>query len=237
MAYLDTFEPLKVTAQFRTNPICDARLPLDGLLWYQAHRLALGPEQATLPGGNPGKNNKMHMPLKMINPGTPDWYFACSWAQPRQWWIGEGTDHWNKRFDSAFAELINFGKRRGKVIIEQGKYKAYHMPVFYKVAKQVHWYCVGDKIEIKQLLSTMTNVGKKTSQGWGRVLWAVESWHSDWSVWHDGELMRGVPQTDALASIKKHGKFIPFDIVNYGLRPSYYRRKNQRMLAVPNAKG
>ena len=235
MAYLNTFEPLKVTARLRSNVICDQFLPLDGLLWYQAHRLALGPEQATLPGGNPGGERKMHMPLKMINPGTPDWYFACSWARPSQWWAAEDTDHWNKRFDSAFVELLDFGQRRGKVIIEQGKYKAYHMPVFYKVARQVHWYCVGDKIEIEALLSTMTNIGKKTSQGWGRVTWTVESWHSDWSVWHDGELMRGVPQADALALIKERGGLVPFDVVNYGLRPSYYRRENQRMLAVPNA--
>lgn len=236
MAYLETFESLKVTAQFRSSVVCDQFFPLDGLLWYQAHRLALGPEQATLPGGNPGGDRKMHMPLKMIHPGEEDWYFACSWAQPHPWWIQEGTDHWNKRFNSAFVELLDFGKRRGKVIIEQGKYKAYHMPVFYRVAKSVHWYCVGDKAEIEALLSTFTHIGKKTSQGWGRVTWTVESWHSDWSVWRNGKLMRGVPQPDALALIKEHGKFVPFDIVNYGLRPSYYRRENQRILAVPGVK-
>lgn len=237
MAYLETFESLKVTARFWSNVVCDQFLPLDGLLWYQAHRLALGPEQATLPGGNPGGVCEMHMPLKMIHPGEPDWYFACSWAQPQPWWIQEGTDHWNKRFDSALADLLDFGKRRGKVIIEQGKYKAYHMPVFYRVARSVCWYCVGDKAEIKMLLSTLTHIGKKASQGWGRVAWTVESWHSDWSVWRDGELMRGIPQPDALALIQEHGKFTPFNIVNYGLRPSYYRRENQRMLAVPGDKG
>jgi len=49
--------------------------------------------------------------------------------------------------------------------------------------------------------------------------------------------MRGIPQPDALELVRQHGKFKPFDVVNYGLRPSYYRRSNQRMLAVPSGKG
>jgi CRISPR type IV-associated protein Csf3 len=233
------YEPLKITARFQSNVLCDQAgwLPLDGPLWYQAHRHALGVEQATLPGGSPGSNRKINMPLKIIHAGTEDWYFACSWAQPRPWWAEEGQSYWAKRFDTKYSGMVDFGKRRGKIIVEQGFFKAYRMPLFYKTAKRACWYCIGDKAGIEELLSTLTHIGKKTSQGWGRVVWTVESWHSDWSVWRDGQLMRGVPQEDALELIKQHGRFAPFDIVNYGLRPSYYRSENQRMLAVPHAQG
>jgi CRISPR type IV-associated protein Csf3 len=233
MPYGKAYEPLRVTARFRTNPICDQWLPLDGLLWYQAHRLAHGPQQATLPGGVRTNLRGIHMPLKIINHGTPDWYFACSWAQPQPWWIAEDTSHWNKRFDTQYADLVDFGTRRGKVIVEQGKYRAYHMPVFARVAERVHWYCIGDRGEIEALLSTMTHIGKKASQGWGRVFWTVESWQENWSLWRNGELTRGVPKEDALELIQQHGEFKPFNIAHYGLRPSYYRPEHQRRLAVP----
>lgn len=233
MAYHSTFQPLRVTAHLRTGVVSDQFLPLDALIWYQAHRAAFGPQDATLPGGNPPKRG-VSIPLKMIHYGSDDWYFACSWAQPQPWWVAEGTDRWNKRFDSALADLVDFRSRRGKVITEQGKYKAYHMPIFYRVTDKIEWYCVGDMEEIGALLCTMTHIGKKGVQGWGRVThWKVELWPEDWSVWHDGRLMRGVPERDVLEMIRQGGKFESFDIVNYGLRPSYYRRRNQRRLAVP----
>lgn len=221
-----SMEPLKVTAHLRTGVISDQWLPLDAILLYQANRETLGPEVATLPGGIdiPGMNA---LPLGIIHPGRKLWYYACSWARPQPWWVAEGRDHWNKRFDQGFAHLVDFKGRRGKVIIEQGQYRAYHMPVFYRVADRVRWYCVGDKIEIEALLSTVTHLGKKRSQGWGRVIrWEVESWTEDWSVWREGKLTRGVPADDVM------DKGV-FDFIHYGLRPSYYQPENQILLAKP----
>jgi CRISPR type IV-associated protein Csf3 len=227
MAYSDVFEPLRVTARLRTGIISDQWLPLDAILLYQASRDAYGPQIATSPGGEPEKQG-IGMPLAIVHPGEPYWYYACSWAQPQPWWAAEGRDHWNKRFDQGFAHLVDFGGRRGKVIIEQGRYKAYHMPIFYRVADKMEWYCVGDRKRIEALLSTVTHVGKKRVQGWGRVIrWKVESWPKDWSVWRDGRLTRGVPAEDVA------GKGM-FDFVHYGLRPSYYRWENQMLLAMPS---
>jgi CRISPR type IV-associated protein Csf3 len=228
MAYRDQFnmEPLRITAHLRTGVVADRWLPLDAILLYQANRQALGPEVATLPGGIDTQGAST-LPLEIIHPGRKIWYYACSWAQPQPWWVAEGRDHWNKRFDQGFAYMVDFEGRRGKVIIEQGRYKAYHMPVFYRVADRVEWYCVGDKARVGELLSTMTHLGKKRSQGWGRVIqWKVEPWMEDWSVWRDGELTRGVPAEDVV------GKGM-FNFVHYGLRPSYYRQENQMMLAMP----
>lgn len=224
MGYRETFESLRITAHLRTPVVADRWLPLDAILLYQISRQRLGPQVATLPGGEPA-SEAISMPLAIH--GKPHWYYACSWAQPQPWWLAEGRDHWNKRFDTGFAHLVDFRRRRGKVIIEQGRYKAYHMPIFYRVAIRINWYCIGDKREIEQLLSTVTHLGKKRSQGWGRVIkWEIESWPHDWSVWRDGRLTRGVPPQD----VEGKGSF---NLLHYGLRPSYYRKQNQMLLAMP----
>jgi CRISPR type IV-associated protein Csf3 len=227
MAYRDRYnlEPLRIRAYLRSGVVSDKWRPLDGVLLYQAHRDALGPQTVTIPGDYTVQGVAT-LPLAIEHPGRRNWYYRCSWAQ----WSHdiEGSDHWNKRFDSQFADLVDFRKRRGKVIIEQGKYKAYHMPIFYHSALWIEWYCVGDKAEIEHLLSTVTHIGKKASQGYGRVInWVIESVDEDWSVWRNGMLMRGIPAEDICDTDK------PFDIANYGIRPSYWKRSNQKMLAVP----
>ena len=227
MAWRSSFEPLKVTVHLRTPVVADQWLPLDAILLYQVSRERLGVQQATLPGGEPASKG-LTMPLLKLHNGEPIWYYACSWAQPQPWWLAEAKDHWNKRFDGQFAHLVDFQGRRGKVIIEQGRYKAYHMPVFYRVAMKIDWYCIGDKERIRDLLSIVTHLGKKRVQGWGRVIaWEVDSWPHDWSVWRDGQLTRGVPPQDV------EGKGA-FNLLHYGLRPSYYRSKNQMLLAMPS---
>lgn len=228
MAYRETFEPLKITAHLRVGVVTDEWFPLDGILFYQASRLACGQQQYTKPGGGViERKHNVSTPLLIINPGQSNWYYACSWAYPRPWWIGEGRDHWNKRFDSQFADAIDFKDRRGKVVIGSGQYKAYHMPIFYRATKTITWYCVGDGRRIAELLSTVTHIGKKAAQGWGRVIrWEIEPIQDDFSIWKEGELMRGIPAEEAT------GRGL-FPLANYGLRPSYYRKKNQALLAMP----
>jgi CRISPR type IV-associated protein Csf3 len=102
------------------------------------------------------------------------------------------------------------------------------MPIFYKAALWVRWYCVGDKTEIARLLSTCTNIGKKSSQGWGRVArWEIDqSIGEDWSIWKNGCLMRGIPAFEKPAGHVGN-------IALYGVRPSYWDRRNQIMLVLP----
>lgn len=225
MAYRDRYdmEPLQIRAWLRTPVVADRWLPLDALLLYQAHRAALGPQIVTLPGEY-SQRGISTLPLAIEHPGRKNWYYRCSWAQ----WSHdvEGTDYWNKRFDSQFADLVDFDGRRGKVIIEQGAYKAYHMPVFYRAALWICWYCVGDRAEIEHLLCTVTHLGKKRSQGWGRVAsWDVQPWPEDWSVWKEGQLVRGVPIEDAGPG--------GHNLLYYGIRPSYWHRNNQMPLMMP----
>lgn len=233
MAYRDRYdlETLRVRAYLRTGAVADRFLPLDGLLLYQAHRRQSGPQLVTLPGAYSGKGPPT-LPLGITNSGRKNWYYQSSWAQ----WSHEveGQDYWNKRFDSQFADLIDFGGRRGSVNIKSGRNKAYHMPIFYRVALWVEWYCVGDRTDIEALLSTVTNIGKKGAQGWGRISrWEVAQWPADWHLWNGERLMRGVPSEEALALIQETDQ--PFDFKKgiYGIRPSYWHQKNQRELVMP----
>lgn len=227
MAWRDSYRPLHVRAHLRTPVVSDRWLPLDGVLCYQSARMALGARDATIPGGIiPGPEKKIRVPIGMEHDGTSNWYYKCSWAQ----WPGhtvEDRDYWNKRFDNSLAYLIDFNGKRGKVDNNSGPHKAYHMPIFYRAALYVDWYCVGDKRDIEMLLSVVTHLGKKTVQGWGRVMrWEVEPIAEDISVWHEGRLMRGIPAD--LVEDKKG-----CDVGLYGVRPSYWRRENQMQLVMP----
>lgn len=232
------FETLQVTARLRSGVICDEYLPLDGILFYQAMRERYGPRDYSLPGSNVGveeidpRRAVMPLALRFAERDRAQWWYACSFAHaadgnPR-WWLAEGQDHWNKRFDNQLSDMVDFGKRRGKVIVEKGQYRAYHMPVYYRVASEIVWWLVGDKASVEHLLGTVTHVGKKQAQGWGRVAeWHVERVAEDWSCWRDGAPMRALP-------VQMHEPDKPpYNLRFYGLRPSYYARKNQMMVIVP----
>lgn len=216
-------EPLKITAALQCGVIADAFLPIDGLIYYYAHREAYGVQDVTLPGQQAGVGPHIAIPLAKRNTDDPRrrWYYAASFAQ----WEGtvaRGQDHWNKRFDQAHADLVSFGDRRGKVIVEAGTYRAYHMPVYYRHALAVSWYVVGDPEHIERLLAHATHIGKKPAQGYGAVLrWSVEPWPHDWSVrGPGGQLMRAVPSSDGTGMLT-------------GFRPSYWLPKNQARCHVP----
>lgn len=226
MAWRETFEPLRITATLRTGVVCDRWLPIDGVLLSQACRDQYGVQATTEPGGStqPGS---VRMPLEIRRHGTDNWYYAASWAQPQPWWLDEGVDYWNKRFDNALSDLVDFRGRRGKVTVEKGQYRAYHMPVRYYVADRIEWYVVGEQARIEALLTTCGWIGKKTAQGWGRVIdWCVEPWPEDWSVRRDGRLTRGVPVLDATEEERQR-------VMVYGVRPGYYKRSNQMPVAMP----
>jgi len=217
------FEPLKITAHMQCGIITDPFLPIDGVLYYQVMREQLGEQIMTLPRQSYGGPVDHNLPLKQINSHRRDWFYAASFAvwPPH---TCEGTDHWNKRIDMSLIDLIDWQGKKARFDVAAGRYKSYHMPVFYRAALSVSWYVVGDKAEIARLLLFVTNLGKKTGQGWGAInRWEVESVSEDWSLWSaTGRLMRAIPSTDTAAPI-------------YGLRPSYWLPKHQFPCRLPSA--
>lgn len=213
-------KPLKITAHLMTPVISDAYLPIDAILYYQVMREQLGEQTLTIPGQSYGGPVDHHLPLKQINSHQKTWFYAASFAV----WpdhTREGQDHWNKRLDMSLIDLVDWQGRKARIDVAAGRYKSYHMPVFYRTALHVDWYVVGTQAEIERLLTTVTNIGKKGAQGWGCVRsWQVEQWKEDWSIWSPtGRLMRAIPDKSSPT--------------RYGIRPSYWLPKHQFLCKLP----
>lgn len=244
------FRPLKITAHL-AGSIALARpedIALDGLLAYEVLRRHFGADFYHLPD----PKEKLYfaaLPLEMrgrpspkivqlptgalwMEPGKQNideslWYWACSSAQIEV--KGHDTQYWNKRFDTApaLSDHIDFGGRVEKVIIEQGRFKAYHMPLTTMIAEKIEWYAYGDREVIADILCPLMAIGKKRVQGQGHVLrWEVEEVQEDYSEWKDGQLMRPIP-----------GPLLPKDVTPLDIQYIAYRAPqwhvcNQAMCAT-----
>lgn len=214
------YEPLKITAYPQCGIISDRFLPLDAVLYYQAMREQLGEQTVTLPGQSFGGPIDHAVPLKKLNSHTRQWFYAASFAQwPAH--AAEGADYWNKRMDMSLIDLVDWQGRKPRLEGSSGRYKSYHMPVFYRHALSISWYVVGEQDSLRNLLRFVTHLGKKCAQGWGAILrWTVEPFSHDWSVWsRTGKLMRAIPQAESP--------------IIYGLRPSYWNPKHQFPCQLP----
>lgn len=208
------YEFLKITAHLQSGIIAPEGMPLDGVLMFQKIRERDGFQFVTTTEDIfPETDNPIELPFAKHNDGRSDWFWACSFAV----WPNNtvhGTDYWNKRFDLNLAGLIDWKGKVQKIDTSQGKFKPYHMPVFYRMAPTIHWYAVGNKPEIERLLYFCTHLGKKTSQGWGAVRqWNIESYSFDWSISDGVKLLRPIPKVGT-------GRF-------NGIRPPYRLEKNQ----------
>ncbi|WP_206922899.1 hypothetical protein [Alicyclobacillus suci] len=207
-------QPLKVEAFLTDGRVAtsDLYLPLDSMLawsWIFEHRPEL---LAKTTSGLEGEIYHPPIPLKRIG-DDDNWYYACSFACGKP--VGERTNYWHKRFDAQHAETYaDFEGRREKVNTSAGRYKNYRMPVVTYLIAKLTWYCVGDAQEIEYLLSNITHIGKKRSQGYGEIReWTVTP--SDVDKSH----LRPIPSdagTDVLA-----------------IRPPYWERSNHMLVTWP----
>lgn len=103
-----------------------------------------------------------------------------------------------------------------------GEFKSYRLPLRARSMNSVVWFCVGHNArsvkEIKSLLKAVTHLGKKTSQGFGRVAeWTVEDIEHDFSWYAPSEsgpvLMRPMPKSavreDAMGAKPWFGGIVP----------------------------
>lgn len=215
------YRPLQITAHLQSPVVGDPLLPIDAVLYYAAHREALGARWVSLPGElQPSEGERVSLPLLVVDGHGPQWYYAASsavWSEP----YADGVDHWTCRFDSQLLDLIQLPK--GRLNTASGRYRGYRMPVYYRAALSVRWYVVGEPETITRLLTCgVTHLGKKTSQGWGAVLrWEIEPCEHDWSVTGpDGRLMRPVPD--------------PAGTMLVGYRPPYWLRSRQTICRMPD---
>lgn len=226
-ARVASYIPLRVTATLRCGVISDGWLPFDAILYYAQHAATLiAPRVATVPRARTVQEDADAatagtLPLKRLAGDTPHWYHAASCAVwPSH--VADGIDYWSKRLDQSQVDLLAPAATRAKIPISGGPYRGYRMPVHYRHALSLTWYCVGDPARIVPLLRLVRGLGKKTAHGWGRVIaWDVQASPEDWSVTGpDGRLMRPIPSEDPAAPI-------------YGLRPPYWLPRHQQPCRLP----
>jgi hypothetical protein len=217
----ERYESLQITAWLQTGVVGDPSLPIDAVIYYAAHRASLAPRMASHAGAFTARETEdaVTLPLAIVNGASREWYYAASSAQ----WptvVADGTDHWTCRFDGQLAHLLE--SPTGRLDTASGRYRGYHMPVYYRHALSVWWYVRGDRERLTDLLRGVSHLGKKTSQGWGAVRrWEVEICADDWSVTGPGgALMRPVPTTDPEAPL-------------IGYRPPYWHPRRQAPCRVP----
>jgi len=195
-------KPLKITAHMQTGKVVttDLYLPLDSIMasaWVHKNR----PDIAYTPIVDYENMVQAELPLEKRGEGD-DWYWACSFAcgEPKR----EEILHWHKRFDFDLAtKHVDFGNRRGKVDVKSGYYKNYRMPIVTYLVPKLEWYAVGELKEVVLLVDEITHIGKKRSQGFGRVQrWTVEEWPEDLSF------LRAIPD--------------PNGDMEMGIRPPYW---------------
>jgi len=89
------------------------------------------------------------------------------------------------------------------------------MPLVIVLTPALAWYAVGDSDGVRNLLAKITHIGKKHSQGYGRIAeWKVESWQEDLS-W-----LRAIPD-------EENG------FIEMGIRPPYWVLAHKRRATIP----
>lgn len=92
-----------------------------------------------------------------------------------------------------------------------------HLPL--QTAKIWRAYCRGNISDIGALLKNIATIGKKRSQGYGKVInWEVEQ-VEDFPYWHEGRLIKNFPVG---SPVPKFPKGVIFDIYEAGWTPPYW---------------
>lgn len=219
--------PLKVTAHLqdgRLNSV-DGVVMFDSILyhaWFWKHC----PE--VLEGmGEREYDGYMGLPLRQL-PGN-------RWAASRAVYeeTGRTVEYLNKRpnfFNPDKLERLNMEK--GVISDSVGAYRAYRMPNVIRTVKGgiLTFYAVGHADKVRELLETMSAVGKKAAAGYGIIdRWTVEDCEADYTLWHPVHgLMRPVEVGDE-GELDLSG----YPVFRYGVRPPYWKQKNARLCYVP----
>jgi len=114
----------------------------------------------------------------------------------------ETVEHFAKRFGVEHAALLR-EERRLVVAPGNSAYKSYRLPLHLRAVDRIVWFCDGNRKPLKKLLQSVRSVGKKRSQGYGRIeRWELEWIDDDWSWFAPTDngpvLMRPLPLCDEL---------------------------------------
>lgn len=142
-------------------------------------------------------------------------------------------DHFAKRLAVEHADMLRENQR---LVVATGNatYKSYRLPLHVRQVNRIAWFVGGSKRRsLKSLLDHCQSIGKKRSQGYGRITsWDIMQVEHDWSWFapteHGTLLMRILPACDEL----------PKDMIGYrrdfcGLWPPYWHPDRFTECVVP----
>jgi hypothetical protein len=235
-----------VRAEFRNGVAIDSAFTLDGLLGAlvirspeQRQRMRFrrnyvrmcrryGEERAKEIFAERGWEipRSVHMlPLAVWGHGLKSglWVYASSYAFPDDPWEYDMV-YWARRENTEqIVRWVDEGNLPKHLHLGKGPYRSYYMPLPVIVAPALTWYVRGDPEEIERLLREAPYIGKKRSQGHGRVSrWIVEEDERDRSVWDGDRLMRPIP-AELLELMGIEGEF---EYGYYAYRPPYHDPRN-----------
>lgn len=98
-------------------------------------------------------------------------YFNASWLLFDEEAAIELTDSFKKRFDFFNDDLVDFGGKTEKIIINKGEFKSYDIPISTHYVNRGWFYFESEDIEqVKRLVSKhLYGIGKKTAYGYGAI--------------------------------------------------------------------
>jgi len=114
----------------------------------------------------------------------------------------EGSEtlrYWRKKFRQDRLHLTT-----GSPNLQNGVYREYNMPVPLLLVPRLIAYASGKRKEVKRILKKhITALGKKRSQGFGRIveIECVET-ENDWSLVAEGIAMRWLPLPGAMRQVR-----------------------------------
>ncbi|MBO8160697.1 MAG: hypothetical protein H0Z24_03590 [Thermosipho sp. (in: Bacteria)] len=211
--------PLKVTFKL-ASPVLTGNYPIcfDGLL-----NRAVALDIRGIDALDMDTDNLPDLPLPLTQSGKNKKYYHASIMLFDEAKVAYGIADWVKRWDEKNTKFVKPGERIPD--IARGFFKAYKVTVTYISTPEVYFYAHGNPEEIERLLKHITNISKKSSQGYGKVTdIIVEMIETDKSVVIDGELMRPIPVSELPGEVtgevfKQPAAYKPayFDVRNYTL--------------------
>lgn len=222
-----TTEPFKATISLLDGRInsADGLIFLDALL-YHGWFAKYAPDVLDGTKCEAEYRGYFGLPLRQL----PDNRYAASCAFYDQ--HETNVEYWVKHpnfMDAAYEGYFDNGKA-AKVNTQSGGERAYRMPCIVRLVGDLVFYGYGTINKVDELLSMVAAVGKKPAMGWGVIRdYNIEPIAEDKTTWTEERgLMRPMPIEEYTGADKAR-----YEVRDCGIRPPYWKSKNQRVCYVP----
>lgn len=210
---MDVIPPIYITSPW---------LHLDSILSYLCLRDALEDLFYCMPTGETIDVSLLDLPLKR----TGDVYHSSVGIYSDNSRLYRDTIY--KRFTDKETYKLSKRQQKGRIKTNQGHFKDFMINLPILITDKITFYCNGDKNELERLLSHLTNIGKKTSIGSGRIRNInITETSEDYSFYKENRIMRPIPATMDIPVFEG----MIFQQQPY--KPPYWDKNNVCMCIVP----